>query len=130
MNEHKRVYDKIFPYTSQYTSVGLCPLTRIYIYIYRHICVCVCVCVCVCIGKLIDFQSRTKPQWKTRGLIERAKGINATLIEAVLADCDMLTQLCRKYNAPLINLVYLTEREKQSVRIPKRDHFVIPSRHF
>jgi len=36
-----------------------------------------------------------------------AKGINATLIEAVLVDCDMLTQLCRKYNVLAINSVYL-----------------------
>lgn len=41
------------------------------------------------------------------GLREWAKGINATLIEAVLVDCDMLTQLCRKYNALPINSVYI-----------------------
>ncbi|KAG7190478.1 hypothetical protein KM043_006581 [Ampulex compressa] len=34
-----------------------------------------------------------------------AKGINATLIEAALVDCDMLTQLCRKYSATPINRV-------------------------
>jgi len=120
---------KIFLYTSQYTSIGLCLLTKIYtiyiyIHIYRHI------QYIYIYWKANRFSVAQNHNGKREGLIERAKGINATLIEAVLADCDMLTQLCRKYNASLINLVYLTEREKQNVRIPKRDHFVIPSRHF
>lgn len=55
---------------------------------------------------------------------EWAKGINATLIEAVLVDCDMLTQLCRKYNALPINSVYLIEeKNKASVHTSERDHF-------
>lgn len=43
---------------------------------------------------------------------ERAKGINATLIEVALVDCDMLTQLCRKYSTVPINRVYLTTKKK------------------
>ena len=61
---------------------------------------------------------------------EGAKGINATLIEAALADCDMLTQLCRKYNAAPINRVYLTKKKVQKTKaipISKRGHFFTPS---
>lgn len=45
------------------------------------------------------------------------------MIEAALADCDMLTQLCRKYNtAPLppINRVYLA-REKKGKKKEKKN---------
>lgn len=44
------------------------------------------------------------------------------MIEAALADCDMLTQLCRKYNtAPLppINRVYLAREKKEKKKEKK-----------
>lgn len=56
---------------------------------------------------------------------EWAKGINATLIETALVDCDMLTQLCRKFSTTTINCVYLARKRTKAKAdfLSKHGHF-------